>query len=469
MLLGLASGAMGRARVIVVGLDCAAPALAFDRYRDSMPNLGSLMENGTWGPLRSSEPPITVPAWTCMVTGRDAGELGLYGFRNRLVGETGLRLANGGDVRVKRVWDWLGDHGFRVAPLFVPMTSPPTPVRGDMVSGFMWLGDGAPWCFPRALGSELETRFGPYVPDVEDFRANDLDRIHEQIVVMTRQHFGIAEYIWEEKRPDFMMMVEIGLDRFHHAFWRHIDPHHPRHDKGNRWVDSGRAYYALLDAHIGRLRELASTDTTFLVVSDHGARAMRGGFCINEWLIRQGYLVLKDVPNAASSLTHDRVDWSQTKVWAEGGYYGRIFLNIDGREPEGRLSGKEAAVLTERLHRELGALQDDDGNAVRALVRDPREHYREARGFPPDLMVYFDDLALRAIGSVGHGRLVVTENDTGPDTCNHDWNGIFVMSGRGVPARGRIEDAEIYDVTPTILGLFGVERPPGILGRDWTA
>jgi len=459
---------MGKPRMIVVGLDCAAPTLVFDRYRDAMPNLWALIEGGTWGPLRSSEPPITVPAWTCMMSGRDPGELGLYGFRNRIVGETGLRLANGGDVHVKRVWDWLGDHGFRVAPLFVPMTSPPSPVRGEMISGFMWPGEKAPWCFPQSLATEIEERFGPYRPDVENFRADDLERIHEEIYAVTQQHFGIAEYIWVEKNPDFMMMVEIGVDRFHHAFWRHIDPQHPRHEPGNRWADSGRRYYSLLDAQIGKLREIAGNDTTFLVVSDHGARAMHGGFCINEWLIRRGYLVLKDAPSAASALTHDRIDWPQTVAWAEGGYYGRIFLNVAGREPVGRVSPREATALKKQLQRELGALHDDESNEVPTRVHDPEEHYRRTRGFPPDLMVYFDDLALRAIGSVGHGRLTLTENDTGADTCNHDWNGIFIMSGGGVPARGRVEDAEIYDVTPTILSVFGIERPPGILGRDWT-
>lgn len=454
--------------MIVVGLDCAAPDLVFDRYRDAMPNLGALIENGTWGPLRSSEPPITVPAWTCMVSGRDAGELGLYGFRNRIAGETGLRLANGNDVRVKRVWDWLGDHGFRVAPLFVPLTSPPSAVRGEMVSGFMSPGDGAPWCSPPGLGEELEGKFGSYIPDIENFRADDLDRIHEEILAMTQQHFDIAEYVWTQKKPDFMMMVEIGVDRFHHAFWRHIDPLHPRHEPGNRWMDAGRDYYALLDARIGELRTLAGEDVTFLVVSDHGARAMHGGFCINEWLIRHGYLVLKDAPRSVVPLTHERIDWSRTTAWAEGGYYARIFLNVSGREPKGRVPPDEATAARKQLQRELARVQDDTGNAIATLIRDPREHYRAARGFPPDLMVYFDDLALRAIGSVGHHRLVVTENDTGPDTCNHDWNGIFVLGGGRTAARGRIEEAEIYDVAPTVLGAFGVERPPGILGRDWT-
>jgi predicted AlkP superfamily phosphohydrolase/phosphomutase len=458
---------MGTHRMMVIGLDCAAPRLVFDRYRDAMPNLSALMDHGTWGNLRSSEPPITVPAWTCMVSGRDAGELGLYGFRNRVAGETRLRWADGSDVRVKRVWDWLGEHGYRVAPLFVPLTSPPTPVRGQMVSGFMWPGGDSPWCFPRSLETEIADRCGPYHADVENFRADDLDRIYQDIVMMTEQHVDIAEHVWKEKQPDFMMMVEIGVDRFHHAFWRHIDPEHPRHEAGNRWKHLGREYYRLLDTHIGRLCALADDDTTILVVSDHGARAMHGGFCINEWLVRKGYLVLREPPEAASPLDHGLVDWKRTKAWAEGGYYARVFLNVAGREPNGVIEATEVRAFRDQLRHELDHAKDDEGHHVQTLVRIPEEHYRQARGFPPDLMVYFDDLELRAIGSVGSGRIIVTENDTGPDSCNHDWDGIFVMSGGRTVARGQIEGAEIYDITPTILGAFGVPRPPGILGRDW--
>ena len=459
---------MRRRRMIVIGLDCAAPRLVFDRYREAMPNLSALMERGTWGPLRSSEPPITVPAWTCMVSGRDAGELGLYGFRNRVAGERSLRLADGSDVRAKRVWDWLGEHGYRVAPLFVPLTSPPTPVRGQMISGFMWPGGDAPWCSPRALEAEIVDRFGTYRADVENFRANDLDRIYQDIVKMTEQHIDVAEHVWKEKEPDFMMMVEIGVDRFHHAFWRHIDPEHPRHEVGNPWERLGREYYQLLDTHIGRLCASAGDDTTVMVVSDHGARAMHGGFCINEWLIKEGYLVLRGPSATPGPLDHSLVDWKRTTAWAEGGYYARVFLNVAGREPDGAIAPTEVRAVRDKLRGQLENASGDEGNRIPATVRVPEEHYRQARGFPPDLMVYFDDLKLRAIGSIGGGRVVVTENDTGPDSCNHDWNGIFVMSGGGTVGRGYVEGAEIYDVAPTILGAFGVPRPPGILGRDWT-
>jgi len=454
--------------MMVIGLDCAPPRLVFDQYRDAMPNLSALMERGTWGPLRSSDPPITVPAWTCMVSGRDPGELGLYGFRNRVVGATRLRLATGDDVRVKRVWDWLGEHGHRVAPLFVPLTSPPTPVRGQMISGFMWPGPEAPWCFPSDLETELTKRFGPYRSDVENFRSDDLDRIYAEIVAMTAQHAEIAAHIWSEKQPDFMMMVEIGLDRFHHAFWRHIDPAHPRHEVGNPWKHLGRDYYRLLDAHIGRLCNLADEDNTVMVVSDHGARAMHGGFRINEWLRRKGYLVLREDPPASGPLEHALIDWKRTTAWAEGGYYARVFLNVAGREPDGAIAIAEMRKVRDRLRAELENALDDDGQHVPVSVQIPEERYRQTRGFPPDLMVYFDDLKLRAIGSIGSGRIVITENDTGSDTCNHDWDGIFVMSGGGPPARGYVEGAQIYDIAPTILGAFGVPRPPGILGRDWS-
>lgn len=455
-------------RALVIGLDCAAPALVFERYRDAMPHVSALMDRGTWGPLRSSAPPITVPAWTCMVSGRDAGELGLYGFRNRVPGTTGLRLARGDDVRVKRVWDWLGEHGHGVASLFVPLTSPPRPVRGQMVSGFMHPGGDAPWCFPRSLEAELAQRFGAYVADVDDFRSDDLERIYRDIVAMTEQHFEIARFIWESKRPSFMMMVEIGVDRFHHVFWRHIDPEHPRHEPGNPYAELGREYYALLDEHIGRLCATLDDDTSVMIVSDHGARAMHGGVCLNDWLIERGYLALREEPQQAEPLRHENIDWERTSAWAEGGYYARVFFNIAGREPHGSVQPSDMERLRTRLSAELGTLEDDAGAPIPAEVCVPQDYYREVRGFPPDLMVYFDELRFRAIGSVGTGRSVVADNDTGPDSCNHAWDGIFIMSGGPTEPRGHIQGAEIYDITPTLLSLFNVPRPPGILGRDWT-
>ena len=67
----------------VIGLDCAAPQLVFDRWLEELPAIRSLTERGSYGVLRSCDPPITVPAWSVMTSSRNPGVLGFYGFRNR--------------------------------------------------------------------------------------------------------------------------------------------------------------------------------------------------------------------------------------------------------------------------------------------------------------------------------------------------------------------------------------------------
>lgn len=451
-------------RVLVVGLDCAPPALVFDRLRRSMPATASMMRRGAYGPLRSTLPPITVPAWACMVSGRDPGELGLYGFRKRTAGSYGLVTADARDVHAPRVWDVLGDAGKKVAVLYVPPTSPPASVNGQLVSCF--LGTSAPHTHPPELGAALEARFGPHEPDVGELRAGEEHRLIDELHRTARQHFGVARAIWTEERPDFLMMVEMGTDRLHHALWTHLDPDHPEHDPAHPLVREARDYYAFLDAELATLIDATDDDTAVLVVSDHGARRMKGAVCINEWLRREGWLVLREEPSAPHALRPEHVDWSRTRAWGEGGYYARIFFNVAGREPEG-------IVPIDALDREVAALRDALGGLSlpegRAVAHRPAELYREVRGVAPELLVVFGDLDYRSIGLVGTSGIVQAKDDRRPDGANHDWNGIFVASGAGVRARGELRELSIHDVGPTILSLMGVQTPEGWLGRDRSA
>src|SRR5690606_13484771 len=123
-------------RALVLGLDCAPPALVFDRFAGVMPCLSRLRREGAFGRLRSTEPPITMPAWASMAAGRDPGELGLYGFRNRGEGYA-LTISTARDVKFKRVWDYVGEAGKKVAALYVPPSYPPPPVRGVSLGCFL--------------------------------------------------------------------------------------------------------------------------------------------------------------------------------------------------------------------------------------------------------------------------------------------------------------------------------------------
>src|SRR6185369_1443336 len=95
-------GSRKKKRVLVLGLDCAGPQLVFDQFKDDLPTLSSLVSQGTWGELQSSIPCITVPAWASMLSSRDPGVLGVYGFRNRKdFLYDGLATADSDSIRVK--------------------------------------------------------------------------------------------------------------------------------------------------------------------------------------------------------------------------------------------------------------------------------------------------------------------------------------------------------------------------------
>ena len=452
-------------RVAVIGLDCVPPELVFERWRDELPCLRELTQQGCYGPLKSIVPPITVPAWSCMMSSKDPGELGIYGFRNRKdYSYDGLFFANSTAVKEDRVWDILSRAGKDVIVLGVPGTYPPQPLRGCMVGCFLTPSADADFTYPAALKTELATRFGPYLLDVENFRSEEKEQILDQIYRMTEQRFAMARYLVKTRPWDFFMMVEMGTDRIHHAFWKFFDSTHPKYEKGNRFEKVMGDYYRFLDGQIAKLLPLLGEDTIVFVVSDHGAQKMVGGVCINEWLQQEGYLHLAEPVTGLTPIAKARIDWSKTRVWGEGGYYARIFLNVRGREPQGVIPPEEYEAVREELRQKLEAMKDHNGEPLGTRVFKPEEVYRAVRGVPPDLIVYFGNLRWRSVGSVGLGSILTFENDTGPDDANHSEQGIFILrEPRG--RQGQLSGLSLFDMAPTILDRFGLEVPAGMQGK----
>ena len=453
-------------RVLVIGLDCATPQFVFGPNRFDLPNLDALASAGCWGPLESSHPPITVPAWTSMMTGKDPGVLGFYGFRNRKDHSyAGLVTANATAVKEPRVWDILSRRGKKVVVLGVPQTYPPMPVNGWLVSGFLAPDTSANYTYPKSLKQELEAQRGGYVLDVKDFRTDDKARLLERTMALMHNRFDAARHLIATRPWDFFMMVEMGVDRLHHGFWKYADPTHPRFEPGNPYENVFREYYAALDARIGELLSFVGDETAVLVVSDHGAKGMLGGICINQWLINEGLLAIRDTLDAPRRLEDCTVDWANTRAWSSGGYYARIFLNVEGREPEGAIPAAEYASFRDALAGKIERMVDHQGRPLGNRVHKPEEIYRTVNGIAPDLIVYFGDLNWRSVGSVGFDSIYTFENDTGPDDANHDYHGIFIMDDRAGRGGQALEGLQLMDVAPTILDLLGVVIPPDMQGR----
>lgn len=457
------------AKVAIIGLDCAEPTLAFGRFAHKLPNLSRLRETGAWGNLRSCDPPITVPAWMSMMSSKDPGTLGYYGFRNR-ADRSYEKMTTATSLAVKEplLWDHLGRAGKRVILIGVPQTYPPRPVPGLMVTDFLTPSIESQYTYPPELKNEIAgmADVHPYEFDVSDFRTPDKAKIRDSIVRMTDKRFALARRLVATKPWDFFMMVEMGTDRVHHAFWQYMDPKHHRYEPGNPFESVIEDYYVHVDAKIGELLATFPPETRVLVVSDHGGQCMDGGIALNEWLVQKGYLVLHEAPTAPSRLEALKVDWSKTTAWGSGGYYGRLFLNVKGREPQGLIPPEDYEATRDRIAAELEALGGPDGQPIGTRVLKPESLYRTVRGIaPPDLFVYFGDLRWRSVGTIGSGQIHTFENDTGPDDANHAPEGLLIASGPGIPPRGPLSSMQLMDVTPTVLRLFGFDVPADMQGH----
>lgn len=454
---------------MVIGLDCAPPEHIFDEYADELPNLMKLRDNGVYGPLESITPPITVPAWMCMMTGKDPGTLGIYGFRNRKDHTyEGLSFATSWAIKEPTVWDILSQAGKDSIVMSVPPSYPPKELRGIQIGCFMTPSADAEYTYPKEIKAELTEVVGEYVFDIRNFRTEDTQYIVDEAYRMTEARFKAADHLLATKPWDLFVMVEMGPDRLNHGIWSLIDPKHPRHRPGNPYVDALRDYYRYLDGKIGELLRHADEGTTVLVVSDHGAKAMVGGVCFNEWLLREGYLAFEsDAPQGKiTPINEMSIDWSRTKAWGDGGYYGRLFLNVEGREPRGTIPRSDYDAVRDEVAAKIEAMVDHEGRPMGNRALKPEETYVATNGVPPDLIVIFGDLRWRSLGSLGHGSIYSFENDTGLDEANHAEHGIFIMSGAPGQDLGYRDGLHLWDVHSTILELFGLEPAPGALGTS---
>jgi predicted AlkP superfamily phosphohydrolase/phosphomutase len=306
---------------------------------------------------------------------------------------------------------------------------------------------------------------GEYPVDVKGFRTHRKDWLKEQILEMTRRHFEILRHLMQTREWDYFQFVEIGLDRVQHGFWKYHDPEHVLHEAGSPYEEVIRDYYLNLDQEIGSLLALLTEDTVVLVVSDHGAQRLDGGFCVNEWLVREGLLVLNRRPAEVTPFSKLDVNWEKTKVWSEGGYYARVFFNVKGREPDGVIDPADYEKFRDEVKARLAAVTDEAGKPMGNLIFKPEEVYKTVRNVPPDLIVHFGGLYWRSIGGVGYGRLHVQENDTGPDDCNHAQFGSFILAAPNSPLCGEVTGAHLLNIAPTLLELGGYDIPRSMQGK----
>ena len=143
-------------RLLIIGLDGATfdvlnPMIDAGR----MPHFKRFMENGVSGVLESTKPPITPAAWTTFMTGKGPGRHGIVDFEKYDIESHTLTFNSTFEIREKTLWELLSEKGLKVGSINVPMTYPPKPVNGFMISGFETPSIDAEFTWPRELKQDI--------------------------------------------------------------------------------------------------------------------------------------------------------------------------------------------------------------------------------------------------------------------------------------------------------------------------
>jgi predicted AlkP superfamily phosphohydrolase/phosphomutase len=195
---------------------------------------------------------------------------------------------------------------------------------------------------------------------------------------------------------------------------------------------------------------------------------MDGGFCLNQWLHREGYLVFKEKLPTEQLVPLEKleIDWAKTTAWGAGGYYGRLWLNVEGREPLGLIPKEDYEKVRTEIVDKLEEMTDHEGQPLNNVCYKPEEIYREVRNVPSDLLIYFGDLHWRSVGTLGHKDIYTFENDTGPDDANHAQDGLLIYYDPKQNLNGQeLSGLQLMDIAPTILQIMGQAAPADMQGN----
>ncbi|PWU25507.1 MAG: hypothetical protein C5B48_00940 [Candidatus Rokuibacteriota bacterium] len=490
----------------VIGLDAATFTVIEPLLEaGQLPHLEELLGRAARGPLRSTTHPLTPVAWTTMLTGVNAGRHGIWDFSDRGDSGYGQRVVNGGFRSAAAVWDHLNAAGRRVGLVNVPFTWPAPEVDGFVVAGFDASGREAGLTHPPGLARELRDRFGPLDLDHAfplDARGDiDLDRVRRAC----EQRVASTAFLCDRFEPELLVVVFMSADHIHHLCW----PEWEAEGSASRVAD----VYRLLDEAVGALVGGLGGEGDTMVVSDHGGGALHGVLNLNAWLAREGYLhygyesgratrertrrvgydlfelrrllppglrrtVKQRLPGLRERAYRLReftaVDWRRTSVFSYG-TFGNVVINVRGRERSGVV---EQGAEYERLRKEVAAklleLRSSTGERIVQAVH-PREELFQGPELErlPDLVVEFRDYAWLGKGNLkSRSTSIWDEIEVGKGSKrsyvgSHRTEGIFLLAGPSA-SPGKVSQAGLVDITPTLLYLLDEPIPSDLEGRVLT-
>jgi len=490
--------------IAIIGLDGGTFRLLESFMNGGItPFLAGMRERGAWGVLHSTLPPHTAPAWATFMTGKNPGRHGIYAFRpldERVYQGEFRRVVNSRSIPRPSLWELLGRAGKRVGLINVPLTYPPFPVNGFLITGMLTPLGSDRFTYPPALALSLTDYAIDIAPAREYGAAETLDpgfegpELVRELRSLLRKRTAVALRLLREYAPDFFMLVFTETDRIQHYLWSCVE--NESHPLRPLLED----FYRELDACLEEVFEAAGREAVRIIMSDHGfGPSPSRSVYINVWLRERGLLRLKGGPSGLSNprrwltqlgVDRDRafavlrrffpsrqltllfrnwgkrlgaypIDWerSQAVFIPVFGYVGGIKILLPASSPA-------YESLRRQIIEGLWEIKDPQtGREVMAQVWPREEVYKGPRlSEAPDVL-----FALRPDYRCEMSLLVHSVVSARPASKSfwsgtHRGDGILLIEGPGIK-RGALPPCHLEDLAPTLLYLMNVPIPADMDGR----
>jgi predicted AlkP superfamily phosphohydrolase/phosphomutase len=513
-------------RLLIVGLDAATFDLICPWVAEGkLPNIAALMKNGGWGRLASILPPITPPAWTSFMTGKNPGKHGIFHFLGGRPGTYKLSYLNAASRRAKTIWRMLSDAGYTVGTMNIPFTYPPEHLNGFQISGMDTPSEKSPFIYPPELRSELVNLLGRFQLDLRYLGYMTTNARREQVLAeldrLDHQWLSASLYLMEKHPADVMMFTFMSIDTVQHHFWQYMDATHYLHNPAavERFGNAVLRVYQRLDDAVGQMLQKISSETSVIVVSDHGGGPTSDRVVyLNRYLAQLGLLhYRKDERSALNKLAHkivrgsykllnstlssrqksflartlprlrksfesavtsfNQIDWTRTKAYCSEMVAAApsIWINRKGVKPRGIVEQSEHEPLLKLISDKLKQLKDprtDEPVIKRILRREEIFHGPYANEAADLLLDWWETSHFSTSHSFPEDMLkpAVEIRERSPSTRaewggTHRRDGILIAYGAPFKKGAEIQGARLIDMAPTILYLLGQPVPEDMDGR----
>jgi predicted AlkP superfamily phosphohydrolase/phosphomutase len=478
-------------KVLLLGLDGATFNVLTPAFEAGhMTRLKALLDRGASGILTSTVPPYTPPGWTSIFTGVNPGKHGIFGFM------LGHAQQPEGLVRLDRVtapalWNAANAQGASMGLFNIPMTYPAPAVDGFSVSGMLTPEGGGDtpdnFTYPGSLRDTIASAVDSYEIDIEV----NYDEDWKSTAIIERLSRNLAKKrkameVLLEQHGDVSLLFAVleAPDRLMHCHYKYIDPRcdHFHLPEAAPIRERVWTFFDEMDEVIGDLVEWAGDDGFVITISDHGFgpkdKVVNVNLALKEWgLLGVGAagavaqsprlrqiarsakkVVPRTVWRRAKGAAHSRIDWSNTSAFSAPNPQQGIYLNLQGREPEGIVPENRYESVRNEIVERFEALTDPvDGEPVLTQMhkREDVMFGPEAHG-APDLFPVCRDYSYELSDGLFSPN-VLTDYRRLPRGFHHS-DGIFGIAGPGIGSRDGLT-ASLYDIAPTALYLAGLDLP----------